>query len=199
MKMTMLFSFIILYSCTTQNDFQSGDIIFQTSTSSQSEALQIATKSRYSHVGIIYCQDGKYFVFEAVQPVKLTPLSDWIKQGDNGHYVVKRLKDHKKILTESVLKKMKQMGEKYKGRNYDIYFEWSDERIYCSELVWKIYKQAAGIEIGRLQKLGDFDISHPIVKQKLEERYGDHPPLNETVISPGSIFDSNLLYTVHSN
>jgi hypothetical protein len=41
-------------------------------------------------MGIIYKQAGKYFVFEAIQPVKLTPLNDWIKRGKDGHYVVKR-------------------------------------------------------------------------------------------------------------
>jgi len=161
--------------------------------------LQIATKSKYSHVGIIYKQDDQFFVFEAVQPVKLTPFSDWIKRGKDGHYVVKRLKDHKKILTESVLNKMKQIGERFNDKDYDKYFGWSDDRIYCSELVWKIYNLAGGIEIGSLQKLSEFDLSHPTVKQKLEERYGDHTPLDEDVIAPASIFDSNLLYTVHSN
>jgi hypothetical protein len=85
------------------------------------------------------------------------------------------------------------------GRDYDIYFEWSDDRIYCSELVWKIYKSAAGIEIGSLQKLKDFDLSHPLVQEKIKERFGGHPPLDEIVISPASIFDSDLLFTVHSN
>lgn len=46
---------------------------------------------------------------------------------------------------------MKQIGEKFKGKPYDIYFEWSDDKIYCSELVWKIYKHALDIEIGQLE------------------------------------------------
>ena len=197
-KIWLLFP-LIIFSCSSHPDFQNGDIIFQISTSSQNEALQIATKSKYSHVGIIYKQSNQFFVFEAIQPVKLTPLSEWIKRGKNGHYIVKRLKDHKSILTESVLNKMKQAGEKYKGKNYDVYFGWSDDRIYCSELVWKIYKEATDLEIGSLQKLSDFDLTHPIVKEKMKERYGDNPPLDEDVIAPVSIFDSNLLYTVHSN
>ena len=35
------------------DDFRSGDIIFQTSKSSQSKAIQIATNSKYSHMRII--------------------------------------------------------------------------------------------------------------------------------------------------
>ena len=94
---------------------------------------------------------------------------------------------------------MKSVGEKYKGKNYDPYFEWSDDRIYCSELVWKIYKQAVGIKIGSLQKIKEFDLSDPIVKNKIKERYGENLPEGELVISPGSMFDSDLLYTVYSN
>lgn len=180
-------------------EFQNGDIIFQTSTSSQSKAIQLATKSKYSHMGIIYKQNGKYYVYEAVQPVKLTPLDSWIKRGEDEHFVVKRLKNAEKLLTPKNLQKMKQIGEKYKDKSYDLYFEWSDSRIYCSELVWKIYKQAIGVEIGELQKLNDFDLSNEVVKAKLSERYGNNIPLNELVISPAAIFNSDKLIMVFSN
>ena len=33
------------------------------------------------------------------------------------------------------------------NKDYDLYFEWSDDKIYCSELVWKIYKNGADIEL----------------------------------------------------
>jgi hypothetical protein len=36
-----------------QMQFRNGDIIFHTSTSDQSKAIQLATNSRYSHCGII--------------------------------------------------------------------------------------------------------------------------------------------------
>ena len=42
---------------------QNGDIIFHISKSSQSKAIQIATKSPYSHVGIVYIKDGKPYVY----------------------------------------------------------------------------------------------------------------------------------------
>lgn len=182
-----------------KNEIQSGDIIFQTSKSGQSKAIQIATGSKYSHMGIIYKQGNDFFVYEAVQPVKLTPLNDWIKRGENGHFVVKRIKNSQKILTPETLTKMKQIGEKYAGKSYDLYFEWSDSRIYCSELVWKIYKEAVGLEIGELEKLGDFNLTDKAVKQKLMERYGDNIPKGELVISPASMFNSDQLITVFEN
>ncbi len=181
------------------NDFQNGDIIFQTSKSSQSKAIQLATKSKYSHMGIIYETENGLFVYEAVQPVKLTRLDDWIKRGESAHYVVKRLKDSGQFLTKDNLKRMKTVGEKYKGKSYDIYFEWSDDRIYCSELVWKIYNEAFGVAIGELQELQEFDLTSSDVKEKMRERYGDKIPLHEKVISPAAMFDSDLLHTVTQN
>jgi uncharacterized protein YycO len=179
--------------------FQNGDIIFQTSKSSQSRAIQLATKSMYSHMGIIYETHGHYYVYEAIQPVQLTKLNEWINRGENSHYVVKRLKDSNKILAKENSRRMKEIGEKYKGKNYDIYFEWSDDRIYCSELVWKIYKNTLGIEIGKPQELREFDLTSDIVKNKLEERYGDNIPLAEKVISPMAIFNSDKLVTIFQN
>ena len=179
-----------------QTNFQNGDIIFQTSKSSQSKAIQLATNSKYSHMGVIYETEGQLFVYESVQPVKLTKLDDWIKRGENSHYVVKRLKNSGDLLTKENLKKMKDFGERFKGKGYDIYFEWSDDKIYCSELVWKIYKGAFDIEIGNLQELKEFDLTSDIVQDKMKERYGDNIPLDEKVISPSTMFDSDKLETV---
>ena len=181
------------------NQVQEGDIIFQISLSSQSKAIQRATKSKYSHCGIIYKKGSKYYVYEAVQPVKLTPLDKWILRGQDGHYVIKRLKNSKDLLTSKNLLKLRKEGERHKGKGYDLAFEWSDDKIYCSELIWKIYKRAIGIEVGKLEKIADFDLSDQFVKQKLKERYGNKIPMNEVVISPASIFESEMLETIKSN
>jgi uncharacterized protein YycO len=182
-----------------EGEIRNGDIIFQTSLSGQSKAIQAATHSRYSHCGLIYKDGNKFFVFEAVQPVKMTPLDKWIARGQDGKFVIKRLKNADRILTTSTLQRMRQVGETFAGKNYDLTFEWSDNKIYCSELIWKVYKQATGIEIGKLEKLRDFDLTNEVVKKKMKERYGDKLPLDEIVISPAAIFDSDLLTTVKSN
>jgi len=174
-----------------------GDIVFHTSQSSQSLAIQLATKSPYSHMGIVYLRDGEPFVFEAVQPVKLTPLDDWIERGERAHFVVKRLRDADARLTVETLRKMRAAGEQLAGKDYDPYFEWSDDRIYCSELVWKVFERGAGIELGELQTIAAFDLSHPAVQAKVRERYGDHVPLDEIVVSPAAIFDARDLETVY--
>ena len=181
------------------HEIKNGDLIFQTSLSGQSKAIQLATNSKYSHCGIVYSDNGQFYVFEAIQPVNTTPLDKWIARGKDGHFVIKRLKNADQVLTAETLQKMKQEGEKFKGKNYDLTFEWSDDKIYCSELIWKIYQRATGIEIGKLQKLSDFDLTNEAVKQKMKERYGDKIPTEEIVISPAAIFDSELLTTVKEN
>ncbi len=177
-------------------NLKDGDIIFQTSQSSQCEAVRIATKSKFSHCGIIYIENGKTIVYEAVQPVKRTPLDQWIAHGEGNNYVVKRIKNGNRILTPTVLTKMKNEGEKFNNKNYDLYFEWSDEKIYCSELIWKIYKNGTGIELCKLQKLKSFNLNDKTVKTILKERYGNNIPMEEDVVAPSQIVESDLLETV---
>lgn len=173
-----------------------GDLIFQESSSSQSAAIQKATQSRYSHMGVIFFRDGKPFVLEAARTVQFTPFSEWAERGIRQHYVIKRLKRKLKL---SEVQKLKAASREFLNRPYDLLFGWSDEKIYCSELVWKIYKKALNIEVGTLSKLRDFDLTSSVVKSKMQERYGDNPPLDEIVISPAAMFDSHLLETVRED
>jgi permuted papain-like amidase YaeF/Yiix C92 family enzyme len=191
--------FFALLGCTPSGGYEprDGDIVFHTSRSSQSLAIQLATKSPYSHMGIVYLRDDEPFVFEAVQPVKLTPLDDWIERGERERFVVKRLRDSETRLTAQALRSMRAVGEQLAGKDYDPYFEWSDDRMYCSELVWKVFERGAGIELGELQTIAAFDLSHPAVQAKVRERYGDHVPLDEVVVSPAAIFDAPDLETVY--
>lgn len=175
---------------------RNGDLIFQTSQSAQSRAIQLATHSEYSHCGILFQREGKWRVFEAVQPVGETTLAAWVARGQGGKFVVKRLRDAETVLTPQVLRNLRAAGEQYRGKNYDLYFGWSDERIYCSELLWKMYRKTTGREIGQLQTLREFDLSHPAVQAKMRERYGHNFPLNEQVISPVRMLESPELVTV---
>lgn len=182
-----------------KKEIQDGDIIFHTSKSKQSKAIQLATKSKFSHCGIIFKKGNSFYVFEAIQPVKWTPLDKWIARGIGGKYVTKRLKNSEKSINKEAIDKMLTICSQFEGKNYDKTFEWTDDKIYCSELIWKVYQRALGIEVGKLEKLKDFDLSNEIVKTIMKERYGDNIPMNETVISPSSIFDSELLITVKAN
>jgi hypothetical protein len=175
---------------------QEGDMIFQTSQSKQCEAVRIATNSKFSHCGIVFIQNGKKYVFEAVQPVKYTPLESWITHGKENHFVVTRLKNASKLLNPETLQKMKDYGNGLNNKDYDLYFGWSDDKIYCSELIWKIYKNGAGIELCPLQKLKDFNLKDTRVQAILAERYGKNIPLEESVIAPSNLENSKIVTTI---
>jgi hypothetical protein len=44
-----------------------------------------------------------------------------------------------------------------------------------------------------LRTLNEFDLSHPIVRVIVNERYGDSIPLEEPVVAPSDLYDSELL------
>ena len=144
-------------------------------------------------MGIVLMKHGKPYVFEAVQPVKYTPLQAWLDRGKNKRYVVKRLAPP---LSADDIARLHKDARHYEGKPYDLTFEWSDSKIYCSELVWKVYARALGLRLGDPQQLRDFDLSAPAVAAKLHERYGSAVPLDETVVSPAAIFASAALVTV---
>lgn len=179
-------------------ELMEGDLIFHESKSAQSKAVQAATGSKFSHMGMIVQRSGKPHVLEAAGTVNFTPLAQWIARGEGGRYTVKRLKERAKVLTPEALAKASAMIKQLAGKPYDLTFEWSDDRIYCSELVWKIYDKAAGVQIGTLQKLKEFKLDAPEVRPMLKQRYGDNVPLEEPVISPVAMFDSQLLEVVEA-
>jgi hypothetical protein len=195
-RMLLPLLFALSASAIAMPQVQEGDLIFHTSRSAQSQAVQQATRSPYSHMGVVLVRDGQPQVFEASATVRFTPLAQWIARGEGGRYVLKRLREAPRLLDEQALRRLHAEAEPLLGRRYDLTFEWSDQRLYCSELVWKLYQRALGVEIGAVQQIRDFDLSAPAVRAKMRERYGDQVPMDETVISPVAMFESPLLETV---
>jgi len=181
-------------SCMSQN-FKNGDIIFHTSKSSQSKMVQIVTNSKLTHCGIIFHQKGKAYVFEAVQPVKITPLQEFITRGVNGKYIVSRVKTP---LTNSQLTKMYEYAKSQLGKDYDLKFQWSDKKMYCSELVYKSFV-AGDRFVGQGKKFSDYNLNNEVVKFAIKKRYGNSINLNEMVITPVDIFKSSEVKTVFNN
>ncbi|MFW2096512.1 MULTISPECIES: YiiX family permuted papain-like enzyme [unclassified Acinetobacter] len=196
-KQFKLFLLALLFCSTSvyATQYQTGDIIFHTSKSAQSLVIQKATHSPYSHMGMIVIKHEQAWVLEAIQPVKYTPLRQWINRGVNKAYIVKRYQTE---LTAEQQHKLVKQAETYLNKPYDVYFEWNDDAIYCSEIVWKAYQYALGLELAPLEKLQSFDLTDRSVKALMHQRYGQHIPLQETVIAPSAIFNSKKLKTVDS-
>jgi hypothetical protein len=182
---------ICFLSFQTSLPYKEGDIIFQTTSGETGKAIQLATHSQFNHCGVLFLENNKWVVYEAVQPVKKTSLSEFNSRGKG---TVKRLE--KTTLSGDDISKLKVLFKSYEHKNYDEAFNWSDDRLYCSELVYKLYANALHTELCKPRKLSDFDLSHPLVKQKLNEKYNGKIPLNEPMVSPEDIFKSTLLISV---
>jgi hypothetical protein len=109
---------------------------------------------------------------------------------------IKRIKNASSVLTPASVQRLRRAASEFEGRAYDLTFEWSDRRMYCSELVWKLFDRVLGIHVGELQRLREFNLTDPVVVAKMHERYGEHVPMDEPVISPSSMFNSAALVTV---
>ena len=151
--------------------YNQGDILFQESRSAQSKYIKGATGSRYTHCGIIYKKDGKDYVLEASNVVKLTPVQEWINRGVGKHVKV----------MECPIKDFKIDLKKYIGKSYDTSFSWTDDRMYCSELVYKIYLDN-GIKLCNLRKVAEYDIEP--YKKYMNQR---GIQLNEMVVAPSDL------------
>ncbi len=189
--LTLITLFISLNFKQEKESYKDGDIIFQTTSGQTGKAIQLATHSEFNHCGILFFENKEWVVYEAVQPVRKTSLSDFNSRGKG---VIKRIEN--KIFSKEDIQKLKTQFKKYENKDYDDAFNWSDERIYCSELVYKLYNNGLQIELCKPRKLNDFDLSHPLVKAKLKEKYGNKIPLDAPMVSPEDIYKSTLLVDI---
>lgn len=174
--------------------FRDGDIVFQGNMGGQGAAIAQATRSPYTHCGIVFIENGAPVVWEAVGPVKRTSWKEFVRHGTGGHYVVKRLKEPPDARRIDALKRS---GEAMMGRPYDIWFQPDDERIYCSELVWKMYRDA-GMVVAADERFCDMHLDAPIARTVLVERFGSRVPCESRVVTPAALFRSTLLLTIDS-
>ena len=186
-----------------------GDLIFQTSTSSQSSAIFVATGNSYTHMGIIKSSPTGLVVVEATGVVKETPLRDWVNRGLLNRVALYR--DEK--LTTEQSQVILSSAEKYYGRAYDIFFSFNNQAIYCSELPYLAFGKA-GIPIGRVQKVSELNFDNALVRKIIEQRWQRHEEctaknydfeqcynhiLNQSLVTPASIADDPQFTKIFSN
>lgn len=174
--------------------FQEGDIVFQGNAGPQSDAVRAATDSPFTHCGVVFNHDGKWMVMEAIEPIQVTPMKNFIARSLPHTFYAMRLKQKPNA---AAMRKARAWATKQAGLPYDLQFQWGDEALYCSEFVWKLY-DAAGIQLCKTRKFRSYDLEEPVVRQIIEQRYGgiDRLPLDEKVVAPGDLADSPLLAEV---
>ncbi len=145
--LALIFS-INTYAGSDDFDWKEGDIVFQISKSKQSKFIQLATHSVWSHCGIVVSKNNSLYVLEASNVVKLTPLSKWINRGR-----FKLVKTRRVFSTPVKIK-----YSHYLGQPYDMSFKFNNHKMYCSELVYEIYKNQFGVKLGKPKKVSEYHI-----------------------------------------
>ncbi len=187
---------------------RSGDLIFQTSWSSQADAIIMATGSPYSHVGVVEMKGSEAYVVEAIKKVSRTPLASWISRGRGGQYSVFRYRG----LNSKQENRIVNAAKSYIGRKYDPFFTFTNEQIYCSELVWLAFRNV-GLEVGRKQRIRELRIDNASVERLVQDRWRAHPLcrglsnfrqcwnvlLDDQLVTPVSQADDTRLERVFSN
>ncbi len=153
-------------------DWKEGDIVFQISKSEQSPLIQYATGSPWSHCGIVVEKGGRFYVLEASNVVKLTPVEDWCKRGRFSSVRKRRVLD----------RDVKVRYSKYLGKPYDLAFRFDNGKYYCSELVWLIYKEQFGIELCKPRKIKEYNLLG--IRKRLVRRGMDE---NQLVVAPADL------------
>lgn len=170
---------------------QVGDLVFQSLPHNPIiDAIEGCTASPYSHCGIVVNKDGAWMVLEAVGPVQETPIRRWIQQGRNFKFAVYRLNDK----YEPKISDMISAARKFVGLPYDIQYEFDDEKIYCSELIYKGFKQATGEPLGVTKKLGELNWK-PYVAV-IRQITGGEVPLAREMITPRDLAAARQLSEV---
>ena len=168
-------------------DVREGDVIFQTSQSSQSPLIQIGTRSHITHCGIVVIKNGKPFVLETLKTLVLTPLDKFIARGKDGKYWLKR----------SNRENIKIEYAHYLGKPYDLAFSFDNDIYYCSELVYDIYKNQLGIELCKPKQVGDYLILGTDKLNKIESTMQRRGITKEQyAVAPVDIFESDYLHNV---
>ena len=172
-----------------------GDVVFQSLPPGPVVwAIEGVTKSPYSHCGIVAKKDGQWVVYEALGKVRVTPLKEFLFRGRGGGFVVYRLRDpHKEHIPETLA-----CCESYLGRPYDIRYRLDDEKIYCSELIWKAFRDATdGQQLGDLKKFGEMNWQpyETLIKQ-IE---GGEVPVDREMITPVELARARQLEPVFSH
>jgi hypothetical protein len=167
-----------------------GDLVFETSGSSQAAAVEWATGSRWTHVGIVERTGKDLAVIEALGKVSRTPWKAWARRAHRGgDYLVLRPRG----LTPAQRQAAVAEARRLLGKPYDARFGWGDDRIYCSELVVKAYQRGAGVAYGRRQRVGDLRLLG--LEGAIERRWGK-VPYDLVLVTPASLAEDARLARV---
>lgn len=156
---------------------KTGDIIFRKEDSFLSDRFEKLDGRGYSHTGVIYIIDKKIYVLhierdDSKKDLKIVPIKQYLKYATR--YKIERL--IRRYSAESINKNIQKIIKI--NPKFDFKFDLnSDDKMYCTELVFKLYKNSFGIEL-----------------TKERHKFGFYQ-----YISVGSLLDSKYLKNIATN
>ena len=170
---------MVTISCSNNvdvNALQEGDIVFVESQSQQSPYIKIGTMSKWTHCGVVVDTPEGLKVLEASKTVRLTPFNTFVGRAKNDNWCVKRPKQQLKAPVSY---------RKYLGQPYDLEFKFDNGKMYCSELVWLVYKDQ-GVELCKPRKVSSFVLTRvPKVKKLMQKR---NIRMDQEAVAPVDIY-----------
>ncbi len=192
-----VFSFLYLvqpYYYSVVYEPREGDIVAQALPFGElTQLIEGATNSNYSHVGIVVQREDGFKVNEAIVDVHDTSIFNWIRRGRANKIAVYRLKPEYQQHISQMVNEL----EKYQGRYYDFRYDFDDSFIYCSELIFKAFRDATQLEMGEVKALKDLNWK-PYKETILKMEYGQLP-LERTMITPIDLVRSKFVEKVYDN
>jgi len=174
-------------------DYQTGDVVFQQIDGALGKLVQGLTRSPFDHCGIIIVNaDQSIDVLEAITRVQRTKLKTWKARGVGQRILQMRpLQKFREHLTTFI-----QQAENFVGRPYDRGFAMDDERVYCSELIYKAFRSATGVALAPFQKRAELNFLRHLPALLILGQ--GELPWNREVITPFALTRSDKLRVIHS-
>lgn len=173
---------------------RTGDVVFQSIGGRLGRIIQGVTMSPLDHCGIVIVDGrGRVRVIEAVGPVREIDVAQWVRRGKDQKIAVYRPTGELANHVDQVI----EAARAYLGRPYDIQYELDDAKIYCSELVWKAWRDAMEVELAPTETLGSMNWI-PWTAHIMALTDGELP-LDRPIVSPVQLTRSPLLRLVHTD
>jgi hypothetical protein len=191
-KLTLIFGILSFHLSGFALELRTGDILLQPLSCWTCSLIEAQERSIYSHVGIVVATGPQVLVAESYSPhVEIKTFTDFSSKTERGQSI--RVIRAKADISRYPLREL--VEEKYLNLSYDAQFRINNfdqrgEKIYCSELVYKMFEH---FNIVQPQlKIMDFDIN----PDYWDRFFGFNTPRGELGISPADYERSDFFYTV---
>jgi hypothetical protein len=183
----MMFQYGKAQNNTELTPFLNGDVVFIKHSKLKSGNLIPNGKTKYNYVGVIFMEDGIPMVYHATEPISKTHLEAFIDLSEGRDYKIKRLSEQN-LLNTDVIQTMHTFAKAKLHSHYDGKLSLTNDELYNSEFVYKMYQHALGIKLSEPKPLADLK-NDPLTLDFLKEAYGDQI-LNEKMVVLGDLYHS---------